>query len=97
MKRKTYKYSLTVVDVASLNKEAEPLTMKDCSTEVAGALERIYKWNPLRCAKLLQVDPKREFMCTVSQLLAEQGLKSDIVMWIPTETRALLNVIMHRR
>ena len=32
--RKTYKYALTVVDVASRYKEAEPLTSKD-SKEVA--------------------------------------------------------------
>ena len=43
---KTYKYALTVVDVASHWKEAEPLTSKD-SDEVASALHKIYKW-PLK-------------------------------------------------
>ena len=37
--RKIYKYALTVVDVASRYKEAEPLTSKD-SGEVAKALDR---------------------------------------------------------
>ena len=40
--RKTYKYALTVVDVASRYKEAEPLTSKE-SAEVATAFSKIYK------------------------------------------------------
>ena len=40
--RKTYKYALTVVDVTSCFKEAEPLTSKTV-TEVAMALEWIYR------------------------------------------------------
>ena len=55
---KTYKYTLTVVDVASHCKEAEPLTSKD-SDEVASALHKIYKW-PLKWPQLLQVDPGLE-------------------------------------
>ena len=39
--RKLYKYALTVVDVASRYKEAEPLTTKEAK-EVADALESIY-------------------------------------------------------
>jgi len=39
---KTFKYALTVVDVASRYKDAEPLTTKEAN-EVARALERIYK------------------------------------------------------
>ena len=68
--RKTYKYALTVVDVASPYKEAEPLTSKSAA-EVADALERIYKRSPLGWPKLLQVDPACEFMGAVSQLLAK--------------------------
>ena len=68
--RKTYKYALTVVDVASRYKEAEPLTTKGAEG-VADALSRIYKRGPLTWPKLLQVvDPGREFMGEVSQLLA---------------------------
>ena len=67
--RKTYKYALTVVDVASRYKEAEPLTTKGAAG-VADALSRIYKRGPLRWPKLLQVDPGRKFMGEVSQLFA---------------------------
>ena len=41
VKRKTYKYALTVVDVSSRFKEAEPLSSKS-SEEVAKAFEKIY-------------------------------------------------------
>ena len=70
---KTYKYAPTVVDVASRHKEAEPLTNKSAA-EVADALERIYKRSPLGWPKLLQVDPGREFMGAVSQLLAKHNV-----------------------
>ena len=59
--RKLYKYALTVVDVASRFKAAEPLATKE-SKEVAMALSRIYTRGPLRWPNLLQVDPGREFM-----------------------------------
>jgi len=68
--RRTYKYALTVVDIASRYKEAEPLASKEAA-EVAAALEKIYKRGPLQWPKLLQVDPGREFMGAVSQLLAK--------------------------
>ena len=64
--RKTYKYALTVVDVASRYKEAEPLASKE-SAEVAKAFSTIYK-RVLRWPKLLQVDPGREFMGEVNKL-----------------------------
>ena len=70
---KTFRYALTVVDVASRYKEAEPLTSKTAA-EVADALARVYKWSPLRWPKLLQVDPGREFMGAVSQLLAKHSV-----------------------
>ena len=71
--KRTYKYALTVVDVASRFKEAEPLTSKGAA-EVAEALSRIYKRSPLKWPKLLQVDPGKEFMAAVSQLLAKHGV-----------------------
>ena len=71
--RKTFRYALTVVDVASRYKAAEPLTSK-AAMEVADALSRIYKRGPLTWPKLLQVDPGREFMGAVSQLLAKHGV-----------------------
>ncbi|GFR59455.1 hypothetical protein ElyMa_001794700 [Elysia marginata] len=68
--RRTYKYAITIVDVASRYKEAEPLASKE-ATEVAAALSRIYKRGPLKWPKLMQVDPGREFMGAVNQLLAK--------------------------
>ena len=60
--RKVYKYGLTVVDVGSRYKEAEPLTSKD-SAEVAKAYQSIYR----RSHDMLQVDPGREFMGSVTK------------------------------
>lgn len=71
--RKTYKYALTVVDVGTRYKEAEPLTSKD-SKEVANAFEKIYKRH-LKYPKLLQVDPGREFMSSVSTLMEKHNTK----------------------
>ena len=64
--RKVYKYALTVVDIASRYKEAEPLTSKD-SEEVAKAFQSIYKRGPLTWPQMLQVDPGREFMGAVTK------------------------------
>lgn len=71
--RKTYKYALTIVDVASRYKGAEPLATKE-SKEVAEALSRIYKRSPLKWPNLLQVDPGREFMGAVSHLLSKHDV-----------------------
>jgi len=64
--RKIYKYALTVVDIASRYKEAEPLTSKD-SAEVAKAFQAIYRRSPLTWPQMLQVDPGREFMGSVTK------------------------------
>ena len=72
--RKTFKYALTVVDVASRFKEAEPLATKE-AREVAAALERIYSRSLLSWPKLLQVDPGREFMGAVNQLLSKHNVE----------------------
>ena len=66
LRRKTYKYAVTVVDIASRYKEAEPLTSKD-SNEVARAFQAIYKRGPLTWPQMLQVDPGREFMGGVTK------------------------------
>ena len=73
-KRKTYKYALTIVDVASRYKEAEPLTSKD-SSEVMSAFKIIYKRSPLTFPRLLQVDPGREFMGVVTNSMKKHGTK----------------------
>ena len=59
-----YKYALTIVDIASRFKQAEPLKTKSAS-EVASAFERIYRRGPLRWPNLLQVDPGKEFQGAV--------------------------------
>ena len=61
-----------MVDVASRFKEAEPLATKEAK-EVVAALEQIYSRSPLSWPKLLQVDPGREFMGTVNQLLSKHS------------------------
>ena len=66
--RKVYKYALTVVDVASCYKAAEPLTSKE-SDEVSKAFERMYKRGPLKWPQLLQVDPGCEFMGSVTKVM----------------------------
>lgn len=70
--RRNYKYALTVIDVASRYKAAEPLTDKKAST-VALALQKIYKGGPLKWPKLLQVDPGREFFGDVIKLLSKNN------------------------
>ena len=73
--RKLYKYALTIVDVANIYKEAEPLATKEAK-EVADALERIYSRSPLKWPKLLQIDPGREFMGAVNTLLKKTWHKT---------------------
>ena len=63
---KVYKYALTIVDVASHYKEAEPLTSKD-SAQVAKAFQSIYKCSPLGWPQVLQVDPGHEFMGSMTK------------------------------
>ena len=74
VRRKTIRYALTVVDVASRYKEAEPLTSK-IAAEVADVLARNYKRSPLWWPKLLQVDSGRDFMGSVIQLLAKHSVQ----------------------
>ena len=64
--KKIYKYALTVVDIASRYKEAEPLASKN-SDEVAKAFQSIYRRSPLTWPNMLQVDPGREFMGAVTK------------------------------
>ena len=65
--KKRYKYALTVVDMASRFKDAEPLTEKSASA-VADALVKIYRRGPLRFPKYVQVDSGTEFKGPVNQL-----------------------------
>ena len=71
--KKIFKYALTVVDVASRFKAAEPLTSKD-SSEVSRAFRKIYK-GPLKWPKILQVDPGREFMGAVTEEMKDHDVR----------------------
>ena len=71
--RKVYKYALTVVDVASTFKAAEPPTSKD-SSEVSKAFQKIYK-EPLKWLEVLQVDPGREFMGEVTKEMTKHDVR----------------------
>ena len=77
IRKATFKYALTVVDVASRYKEAEPLSTKT-ATEVASAFERIYRRGSiqggLRWPQLLQVDPGKEFLGAVSSLMKRHNV-----------------------
>ena len=72
--KEVYKYALTVVDVVSRLKAAEPLTSKD-SSEVSKAFQTIYKRGPLEWPKVLQVDPGRELMGDITREMAKHDLR----------------------
>ena len=68
-----YKYALTVIDVASRYKEAEPLKNKQAST-VAKAFNKIYKRSLLTFPETLMVDPGSEFKGDVIKLMKEHNV-----------------------
>ena len=63
---KVYKYALTIVNMASLYKRAEPLTSKN-TDKVVKAIQTIYRRSPLKWSQLLQVDPGCEFTGAVTK------------------------------
>ena len=71
--RKTFRYALVVIDVASRYKDAEALTSKE-SQEVAKAFERIYK-RRLGWPNRIMVDPGKEFMGHVTKLMDRHNVK----------------------
>ena len=71
-KRKTYRYALVVIDVASRYKDAGALTSKE-SSEVAGCFGKIYS-RKLGWPDVLIVDPGREFMGSVTTLMRQHGV-----------------------
>jgi hypothetical protein len=77
VKRKTYKYALTVIDVASRYKAAWPLTSKN-SDEVASAFNKIYSVlegrSNLKWPKAICVDAGREFMGDVTRLMTKHNV-----------------------
>lgn len=70
--RFTYKYALTVVDLASRYKEAQPIQNKSAKT-VADAIEKIYSRSPLTFPSLVQVDDGSEFKKEFSKLMKKHG------------------------
>ena len=71
--RKTYRYALVVIDVATRYKDAEALTSKE-SQEVAKAFERIYR-RKLDWPNRIMVDPGKEFMGYVTKLMERHNVK----------------------
>ena len=69
--RKTFKYALVVIDIASRYKDAEPLTSKK-SDEVSQAFKKIYS-RKLKFPQELIVDPGTEFKGSVTKLFEKNG------------------------
>ena len=71
--RRTYKYALNVVDVASRYKGSYQLTTKN-SKEVAQAFQRLYDNTPLPYPKTLIVDDGKEFYGDVTKLMEKHNV-----------------------
>ena len=67
-KKKTYKYALNIVDVASRYKGSYQLTTKNAK-EVAQAFQWIYENTPLNYPKTLIVDDGKEFYGDTTKLM----------------------------
>ena len=74
-KKKTYKYALNIVNVASRYKGSYQLTTKNAK-EVAQAFQWIYENTPLGYPKTLIIDDGKEFYGDVSKLME----KHDVIM-----------------
>ena len=72
-KKKTYKYALNIVDVASRYKGSYQLTTKN-SKEVAQAFQWIYDNTPLNYPKTLIVDDGKEFYSEVTKLMEKHDV-----------------------
>ena len=72
--RKTYKYALTLVDVASHYKAAMPLTSK-LAKEVATTFAAIYTGGLLTWPKTLMVDDGHEFKGEVTTLMSKHKVQ----------------------
>ena len=72
-KRKTYKYALNVVDIASRYKESYQLTTKNAK-EVAQAFQWIYENTPLGYPKTLIVDDGKEFYGDTTKLMEKHDV-----------------------
>ena len=72
-KKKTYKYALNIVDVASRYKGSYQLTTKN-AREVAQAFQWIYKNTPLNYPKTLIVDDGKEFYGGTTKLMEKHDV-----------------------
>ena len=72
-KKKTYKYALNIVDVASRYKGSYQLTTKN-SKEVAQACQWIYENTPLSYPKTLIIDDGKEFYRDVTKLMEKHDV-----------------------
>ena len=72
-KKKTYKYALNIVDVASSYKGSYQLTTKNAK-EVAQAFQWIYENTPLTYPKALIVDDGKEFYGDTTKLMEKHDV-----------------------
>ena len=72
-KKKTYKYALNIVDVASRYKGSYQLTTKNAK-EVAQAFQWIYENTPLTYPKTLTVDDGKEFYGDTTKLMEKHDV-----------------------
>ena len=72
-KKKTYKYTLNIVDVASRYKGSYQLTTKNAK-EVAQAFQWIYENTPLTYSKKLIVDDGKEFHGDTTKLMEKHDV-----------------------
>ena len=72
-KKKTYKYALNIVDVASRYKGSYQLTSKNAK-EVAQAFQWIYENTPLTYPKTLIVDDGKEFYGDTTRLMEKHDV-----------------------
>ena len=72
-KKKTYKYALNIVDVASRYKRSYQLTTENAK-EVAQAFQWIYENTPLNYPKALIVDDGKEFYGDTTKLMEKHSV-----------------------
>ena len=72
--QKTYKYALTVVDVASRYKEAGPLVTKSADA-AADVIKKIYDRSPLKFPKQALVDSSSKFTGAFKKLMESKDVE----------------------
>ena len=72
-KKKTYKYALNIIDVASRYKGSYQLTIKNAK-EVAQAFQWIYENTPLTYPKTMIIDDGKEFYGDTIKLMEKHGV-----------------------